>query len=326
MTMPHLPTIRRAGTLLAACAALLLHTACGHAAEAAERPFNPPVGSRWIVETATNSDDVRPEGKRTALIKSRAELTVDGRTGDGFRITYVRRGTTTEGNDPSLPLLRAGMQAVNDIPIRATTDRNGKPVRVDNLDEAKAAMKGVVDKVTAPFQDKPQVLALLHQMMARLIEVDAVTAATDYLDELPELARAQGTGMKAGDIKRSSAETENPLGGGPIKSNSSFELKEADAASGRRVYVNTTAYDPAAMKEFTQSLGKKLLAGGGGVTPAQVDDLMKQMQLSLDERTTFEVEDGMTRKMTQTSVMTARALGHHLQKTESKTVTMTPAP
>lgn len=40
----------------------------------------------------------------------------------------------------------------------------------------------------------------------------------------------------------------------------------------------------------------------------------------------FEVEDGMTRGITEKSVTTARALGHNLQKTENRTITMTLAP
>lgn len=327
MIKPNIHVFRRAGLLALALLTLALHSARAPAADSSERPFNPPVGSRWIIETETGTDDVRPEGRRNSLIKARAELTIEAKTAEGFRIVYVRRGATAEGNDPSLPMLRAGMQAVIDVPIRATTDMHGKPVRVDNLDEAKAAMRDAVEKVTAPFKDKPQVLAALQKLMARLTEADAVQAASDYLDELPDLAKAQGTGMKQGEVRRSTDMVNNPLGGGAMKSNSTFELKEADAATGKRVFVNTTSYDAAAIKEATQSLGKKLMAAGGsGVTSAQIDSILKQMDLSLDERTTFEVEDGMTRRVTEQSVMTVRALGHNLQKTESKTIAVTPAP
>jgi hypothetical protein len=114
-----------------AFAALALQSACGPAA-AGWSSFNPPVGSRWIVETETKTDDVRSLGHRTALIRSRAEMTIDGKTADGFNVTYVLRGATTEGNDPSLPLLRSAMQALGDIPIHATTDERGKPIRLDN--------------------------------------------------------------------------------------------------------------------------------------------------------------------------------------------------
>jgi hypothetical protein len=40
----------------------------------------------------------------------------------------------------------------------------------------------------------------------------------------------------------------------------------------------------------------------------------------------FEVEDGMTRKISERSVAVARAMGHNLSKTETRTVTVTRAP
>ena len=101
----------------------------------------------------------------------------------------------------------------------------------------------------------------------------------------------------------------------------------ADAATGKRVFVNTTSYDPASLKDFMQSITKKLMAAAGNsVKPEQIDSLVKSMVLTLDDRAVFEVEDGMTRKITEKSVTTARAMGHNLQKTEEKTITVTRAP
>jgi hypothetical protein len=297
------------------------------AADAVELPYNPPVGSHWIIDTETATDSQRPEGPQTSLIKTHAEMTVEARTADGFRISYVNRGATFEGNTPMLPLMRTAVKALENVTIHATTDGSGKPVRVDNLDEAKTAMRAMVDTMLTPFKDKPQVVAVMNQLMAKLIEVDATQAATAYLEEMPVLARAQGTGMKAGEIKRSSDSADNPLGGGMLKSNSTFELTEADAATGKRVFVRTTAYDDASLREMMQAVSRKLLAASGDATKAeQIDRLVKSMALSLDEKTTFEVEDGMTRKVSEKSVTSASAMGHTLSKTETKTVTVTRAP
>jgi hypothetical protein len=177
---------------------LSLHAAQGFAAEPVERPYNPPVGSRWIIETEINTDDVRPDGPQTSLIKTRAELTIDQKISDGFRITYVNRGASAEGNSRMVPLVRASVKALENVAIRATTDLSGKPVRVDNLDEAKAAMRNMLGTLTAPFQDRPQLVAVLTQMVTGLIEVDAVKAAAAYIDDVPALAKAQATGMKRG--------------------------------------------------------------------------------------------------------------------------------
>src|SRR5262245_48831178 len=110
MMQPNAKTFRRASTLVAAFAALALQAVCTPAA-AARLPFNPPAGSRWIVESQSSVDDAKPLTHRTALIKSRAEMTINGKTADGYSVTLVLRDATVEGNDPSLPLLRAAMQA-----------------------------------------------------------------------------------------------------------------------------------------------------------------------------------------------------------------------
>ncbi len=313
----------------AAIAALLaLAAPQARAADAAERPYDPPIGSRWIIASETRTEDNRPEGPRSSQINIRAELTVEAKTPDGFRITYVNRGATLDGNDSMLPMMRSAMKALQDVPLRATTDRAGKPVRVDNLDEAKAAMRNMVGSLTEPFKDKPQVAAVVTQMVRGLIEVGPDQAAEAYIDELPLLAKAQNTGMKLHDIRRSSRAVDNPLGAaGTLKSSDVFEMTEADGATGKRVFVNTTAYDMASMKDFMQSMTKKLMAAAGStVKPAEIDSLVKQMVLTLDDRTVFEVEDGMTRKVTGKTITTVRAMGHNLQKTEEKTVTVTRAP
>jgi hypothetical protein len=307
---------------------LALRVAPSLAADAVERPYDPPPGSHWVIEAETGSDEARPEGPRHQLIKTRSELSIDEKTADGFRVTYVNRGATAEGNAPMLPIMLSALKALENVQIRATTDLAGKPVRVDNLDEAKAAMRNMLSTMMAPFKDKPQLNAVLTQMVNGLIEVDANQAAASYLEELPSLAKAQNTGMKPGEIRRSTKTADNPLGGGgTLKSNATFELTEADAATGKRVFVQTSSYDEASMKELMQSVTGKLMAAAGD--PAQTEriaKLVQEMMLTLDERTTFEVEDGMTRKITEKSVTVARVMGHSLTKTETKTVTVTAAP
>ncbi|MBR0830888.1 hypothetical protein JQ596_35825 [Bradyrhizobium manausense] len=328
MTHPKAVRLRLAAIFIGAAATLSLQAACAPAADTTERPFNPPVGSRWVIETETRTDEMRAEGgARNSLIRTRAELSIDEKVADGFRITYVRRGTTAEGNDPTLPMVRSAAKALDDVPIKATTDRQGKPVRVDNLDEARAALRAMAGRITEPFKDKPQLVTTLNQIMAGLIEADAVKAAANYLEELPQLAKAQSTGMKLHEVRRTSDAVDNPLGGGAMKSNSSFELTAADSASGKRSYVNTTAYDPASLKELMQSLTRKLMvAAGNSVTPQEIDGIVKQMVLSLDARAEFSVEDGMTRKIADTTVTKASALGRSMQKTENRTIVVTAAP
>jgi hypothetical protein len=327
--MPNSKSLLIGHTLigLALIALAVLRVTPSLAADAVELPYNPPVGSRWIIDTETSTDDQRADGPRNSLIKTHAELTIDAKTADGFRISYVSRGATFEGNAPMLPIMRQSFKALENVTIHATTDLSGKPVRVDNLDEARAAMRNMLDTMMAPFKDKPQVADVLKQMLSRMIEVDATEAATVYLEELPMLSRAQLTGMKPGEVRHSSDSAPSPLGGGVLKSNTAFTLTQADAASGKRVYERTTSYDDASMREMTQSVIRKLLAASGDPTKAeQIEKMVKSMALSLDARTVFELEGGMTRKVSEHTLTLASAMGQKMSKTENKTVTVTPAP
>ena len=206
------------------------------AADAVERPYNPPVGSHWIIDTETSTDDQRPGGPRPPMIKTHAEMTVDEKTADGFRISYVSRGATFEGNAPMLPIMRQSFKALENVTIHATTDLSGKPVRVDNLDEAKTAMRNMVDSMMAPFQDKPQVADVMNQMMSKMIEVDATQAASALSRGIADAGARAKHRHEAGRGQAFDRQRRNPLGGGMLKSNSAFTLTEADAATGKRVY------------------------------------------------------------------------------------------
>jgi hypothetical protein len=318
---------RSASVYAAAVAALiLLHVAPGLAAETAERPYNPPVGSRWIIESEANSDQARTDRTETLRIKTRAELTIDAKTVDGFKITYVNRGTTVEGTAASLELLRSWAQAQENVAIHATTDLAGKPLNVDNLEEAKAAIRNMTGALTAPFQDKPELLAVFKQMISRF-DVDAGKAALVYVGDLAALAKAQNTGMTPGEVRRASHEVDSPLRGGSLKSNETFEMMDTDIAAGRLKYVETVSYDAASLRDFTQSFIKRLTAASGAaMTPERIDSLYSSLALSLDQRTEFEVEDGMTRKITTKKVTGVRVMGQNGSKTETSTITVTPAP
>jgi hypothetical protein len=295
-------------------------------AVAAEPVYDPPVGSRWIIETETRGEEARPEGSTTSLVRMRAELTVEEKTPDGFSISWVQRGATVEGNARDVPLRRAYANVLENVVIRASTDSSGKPLRIDNLDEARAAMRSSADGLAAQFAERPAARALFDQLMSELIEVDTGRAASVYVDALAVLAVAHNTGLKRGEFRSTSRPAENPLGGDALISNERFELAEDDAA-GRLTFVNVTSIDAASMSDFMQSFAKGLLAASGdSVTPAKVDWLMKSMVFSFNKRAEFEVEDGMTRKVNEKSTTVFRGIEQNLIQTEARTITVTRAP
>lgn len=293
MMQPNFLTFRRA--LIGAFAALSLQAVCVPAANAARMPFNPPTGSRWIVESKASTDDAKPLTYRTALIKSRAEMIINGKTADGYSVTLILRDATVEGNDPSLPLLRSAMQALGDIPINAITDKRGRPVYLGNPDQAEAAIDSAVDKAAASASEKLQVVTVLHRMLGRLTEADAGIIAINYLDALPELAKAQVAVAQAGEVKRSVADT-----------------------------VSSHAV---AMKESAPSAGLVLLAAiGNAVTPAQVSSILMQlaeMEFKFRKHSSVSYKDGMTLKASEETEIRTHAFGYNRRKMESRTIILT---
>jgi hypothetical protein len=316
------PAFARAGLFAVAVAALAISGAAP--GFAAEQIYDPPVGSRWMVETEMRGEEVRPDGTATSLIRTRAELTVEQKTADGFRISFVQRDATVEGNARSVPLRRAYMKVLENVVIRASTDPSGKPLHIDNLDEAKGQMRSAANELVGQFDHRPAARGLFDQLMAELVEVNADSAAAVYVDALGTLAIAQNTGMKPGEFRQALKPAENPLGGDALKSTERFELVAADAAA-RLKFVSVNSVDPADMNAFMQSFARSLLAASGdSVTPERVNQLVSSMLFSVDKHAEFEVEDGMTRKVAEKSTTVFRGMEQNLIQTDVQTITVTP--
>ena len=321
LNMPMTALTRATAVIVAVMAAL----GAGRVA-AAEPVYDPPVGSRWVIVSEIRGEETRPEGSTTSVVRTRAELTVEEKTPDGFHVSWVQRGATVEGNARNLSLRRAYAGVLENVVIRASTDSAGKPLRIDNLDEARVAMRRSADGLAAQFAEMPSARGLFDQLISELTEVDAAGAASAYVDALAVLAVAHNTGMKPGEFRWTSKPAENPLGGDALISNERFELVEADTA-GRLTFVSVTSIDAASMSDFMQSFAKSLLAASGdSVTPARIDLLVKSMVFSFDKRAEFEVEDGMTRKVSEKSTTVFRGMEQNLIQTEARTIAVTRAP
>lgn len=315
--------IARAGALVLAVGLLTAFDTAP--VTAAEPVYDPPAGSRWMVETEAQSEEVRPDGTATSVIRTRGELTIEQKTSDGFRVSYVQRDATVDGNARSVPLSRAYIKVLENVMIRASTDPSGKPLHIDNLDEARVAMRGAASWLVEQFDRRPASRALFDQLMSELVEVDANRAASVYVDALAVLAVAQNTGMKSGEFRQVTKPAENPLGGDALKSTERFELVDADAS--RLRFVNVTSIDAASMDEFMESFARSLLAASGdSVTPERVRQLVGSMVFSFDKRAEFEVEGGMTRKVTESSRTVFRGMEQNLIQNDMRTITVTPAP
>lgn len=116
---------------------------------------------------------------------------------------------------------------LENIEYRGEMDASGKPLRVDNVDEVKAGLRKRVDRLAGL---DPANAATLRQTFAPLLDVDA-TSAVNSLDELPNLALAQTTGLKLGETRRSSFSEPSGIGP-PLVINRELWIAKADPASG----------------------------------------------------------------------------------------------
>jgi len=307
--------------VLAVLAVLGLALSClpAAAADSVERAFNPPVGSRWIIEMAVNKEEARHENGRDSLKKSTrkitSELTIEAKTATGYRVIYRRTKFSYDGEPEKAAAMRSALAALNNITLRVTTDASGKPLQVENIDDIKAGLRTMVDRLAAA-NDNAQLAAAVRNLLAGMADIDGAKAAELYLDELPALARGQNTGLKIGEVRRASTAEPNPLG--TMVTNTELSIASADPVSGRVRLLRTESYDAESIRQFLSAMVTR--AGGSNAGD------MKEMKISLDGRTEIDVADGMTRALHEQSTMSANLMGNTVVTTDRKDVTVSPAP
>jgi len=291
-----------------------------------EKPYNPPVGSRWTVQSDAKSVEHRGPGEeRNQQTSIRSELTIDEKLADGYRISYVSREIKVSGNTPVARVLGDVFSAMQNVVIRARTDAAGKPVEVENLDEVKAALKQVVEATTAKFQSNPQAGAFVRDMLLKMYDVPAKEAARLYLDELPQLAAAQNSGLKPGQARRERDDFPSPFGGGAVKSELVTRLESSDDKTGQVTIVRKRETDPESLKQMALNGARQLAKVGdqNAITP-EVLEAMKSITFSMTSETRYLVENGATRTMSEREITTASVMGHTIRKEQDKNVVVIP--
>jgi hypothetical protein len=306
-------------------AAALIFGAPALAQSWTEQPYDPPVGGRWQILSQTDSEENRAAGeKRDQHLTVRSELTIEEKLADGLRISFVTREITARGNAPGTELAATAFGAMKDIVIRARTDRSGKPVEVENLEELRTTMRSVIDRMVTGLKN-PQVAAVIKDMLEKTILVEGREAARTYIEDVPLLAVAQNTGLAAGAGRRETEEVPNPLGG-TIKSTVTTRLESWDAAAGTARYVRTRDTDPEAVRAFALALVRKIMpAAGNDITPKMIE-VMEQIKFDMSSRASFDVEAGMTRRVEEVSTITVNLMGRSMTKTDKKVIQVTPLP
>lgn len=318
-------SIRRALIIAAVAASCAPAFAQAQSQAWTERPYNPAAGSRWFVESVSESDETRAGGdRRTRQIEATGELTIEEKLADGFRISYVNRDIKISGNATGTELAHTAFGAIKGIVVRARTDASGKPVTVENLAEVKSTLRAVVDRIVASMESKPKVAALMRQMLEGVLIADDKTAAAALLEDLVSLSSAQNTGLKPGMVKREADDTPSPLGGGVVKSTLTTQLTSWDDKTGTARITRKREMDKESLKAVTLDIARKLASVSDDKITPEMLDMMKQITFTIDTVTVYDINGGMTTRIEDTSATVASVAGHSFRKNEKKVVSIVP--
>ena len=310
--------------------AAALASLCAQAALAqswSEPRYSPEVGSRWRIESRLDSEKTQgPRGSTSLHGESVAELTIDGKLADGFRISYVIRKIGFTGNAPQAPAMNAAFGAMQGVIVHARTDAAGRPVMVENIDEVRGVMRQVFDRMIASLADKPEVTAMVKRMIQPMLDLDGSKATKIYLDNLPQLADAQNTGLHPGEVRRVTQDITSPFGGPPIKATVTTRLVAWDDAAGTARILRKRELEPGALKAATLAMMRKAIAATGKPMPPKMAEMFKKFDLQIDSETTIDVKHGMTRRLEKHSTTTASGFGNTAREQQTVLVTVTRLP
>jgi hypothetical protein len=286
-----------------------------------EPRFDPPVGSKWIVSREVNVEKNSGGTMVGHTLKQTALLTVEEKTADGYVMTYERQSSTYDGDPSGDSVERIAYAAEKGVVMKVVTDAAGKPLRVVNFDETKAALKDALKVVPLDTAD-PVKAANFRKVADRMVTVTDKQAAELYLNELPLLALGQDTGLQPGDMRTVTVPVANPLVSNMTKV-LTISISKDDPAAGKVRYLATETYDPESMKTLISETIKDLEPNNPKI--GMLDQVMSHAKISSVGRLQLDVEGGMTRELRRQSVVSFQAPGGYGVTKEDQFVTVTPA-
>jgi hypothetical protein len=291
------------------------------AAEWSEPKFDPPIGSKWLIARQL---DIEKNSAGTIVghtQKDTALLAIEAKSDTGYVVTFTRQSSSYEGDLSGAAQQRIIYQALQGLAIRVDTDLAGKPLRIENWDAVKSAIKDAMASEPVVTAD-PDKLARIHEYTDRMVSVDDKKGAELFLEELPNLSLGQNTGLKPGEIHKNTLPVANALSD-TITKTVMISIGEADPANGKVRYLMTETYDPDSMKALIAQTSRELSITN--VSATLVDEAVKNATVSAFVRAELYVEGGMTRELRGESVNSFRTPGTISVETENELVTVKPA-
>jgi len=286
-----------------------------------EPKFDPPVGSKWVIQHEVN---VQKNVRGTMIghtLKETALLTVEEKTADGYVMTYERQNSSYEGDPAGASVYRIAYAAEKGVPLKIITDGNGNPLRVTNFDELKSALKAAIDELPMGTA-RSDVVASMRKVAERMALVDDKQAAQLYLNGLPLLALTQNTGLQPGDTRTATVPVANGLVSGMTKV-VTMSIAKDDPSNGKVRYLMTETFDPDSMKTLIGETIKEL--NPTTVNASNMDQAMKSATVVSTARAQADVAEGMTRELRRQVVTSFRATGAYSVTTEDELITVSPA-
>jgi hypothetical protein len=317
MAMPV--TVSQCRVVAVVLVATMIGVSGGRAADWVERPYDPPAGSRWIIQRDLSSERNDNGTVTKDTFKITSELKIVGKEGAQFKIIYARRQFSYQSDDAEeQTAMLATLPVLQNIEYHVIADAGGKPLRVENLAEAKAALRAAFAATAKSMSGDPQVADSMRRTLAPMLDTDEKSAAELYLDELPTLATAQNTSLKPGETRRETVAEPSPIG--QFTTNRTLTISEADPATGKAVVVLTESWDP----KTTRALMDQVLERAG-LGDDERKKKVETLEVSLEKRTTFDVAEGMTRKAIVESTTRSNLWGPLRVVKSRKVVTVTEA-
>jgi hypothetical protein len=289
-------------------------------AETIERPFNPPIGSRWTIESIETEKDEGGDPTTTSTKKTTQLLTYAAKLPDGYRISFQTTASTFEGDTDDPAMMRAAAAAMRGLTYRVVTDLSGKPLRVENLDEVRAALRKLVDVTTGTLAD-PQVIDAAKKMMAGMADQDDKQAA-EHVGRLRMIALGQNTGFKPGESRQRTFDESSSFPT-PIRQAQTVTLLDMTPDGAKAHYRVTEVSDPESMRALLLALIGKFDTSDPQVR--EQIDAIKQMVLRQESQIEIEVIDGMTRNLDIVSITERRLGAGGVRVTTHETLAITPA-
>jgi hypothetical protein len=300
-----------------AIAVLALGSAQAIAASWTEKPFNPAPGSRWqVVSELERAETTVEDGNRVVVNLKKtvtSELVFHEKTADGgYRITFARTDTKASGDSNAVELIRIEDGIMKGLTIRAVTDANGKPLRVENLADIRSKRQEIVDGFAKAVPAEREAFLRAVEGLTNVDEVGAVA----HLSDLELLAMAQNTGLRPGQKRRVTANVPSGIDGPPLTRARELSILRTDAATGNATVLLTESYTQASVREFLAAIAART----ADVRPSD----MRRMNITFRNRFEIGVVDGMSRTLTEDSLTASTLLGNSMSIKDKRKVTVSP--